>query len=307
MIKTIKKIKKRLNHNLQLLIKYVKNHRMRSGIILGSSIIVITSLCVVLQPFFIHYTYSLGNASSLLSPINQPMADEISHDSKQKLYTFTNGSASTAEISQTGAQKISAVIHEDASKGISVTDATNKIDFGLTPKYKLLGGKQDGNRIVYPLTSGNGWTVYTVQGTGVKEDIILKKSDGNTKTFEYTLEIGDGQEARVESDGGIGIYGNSVLSGNVATGSDADAALLVKARQNATKDKLLFSIPKPVIIETGGKTSNAKAVYSLQGKNLKIDVTGLSGAKYPLSIDPSIYVVTAQQFMNGNKIFCNGI
>jgi hypothetical protein len=301
MIKKIKKIKKRLNHNLQLLIKYVKKNRIRSGILFGLTIIIATSLYVALQPLFMHYTYSLGSAGSLLSPINQTMAGEINHDSKQKLYTFANGSTSTTEITQTGAQKMSATLHEDASKGISVTDATNKTDFGLTPKYGLLKGKQDGNRIIYPLTSGTGWTVYTVQGTGVKEDIILNKSDSDTQIFEYKLEIGDSLEARVESDGGIGIYGNSVLSGNVATGSDADAALLVKAKQNAKKDKLLFSIPKPTILEKDGKQSTAKAVYSLQGKTLKVDITGLKHATYPLSIDPSIYVVTAQQFMAGNN------
>jgi hypothetical protein len=39
----------------------------------------------------------------------------------------------------------------------------------------------------------------------------------------------------------------------------------------------------------------------LQGNDLKINVTGLKKGNYPLTIDPSIYVVTAQQFMNGNN------
>jgi hypothetical protein len=63
----------------------------------------------------------------------------------------------------------------------------------------------------------------------------------------------------------------------------------------------MFSIPKPVVLEKGKTISSAKATFTLQGSNLKITVTGLKKTNYPLTIDPSIYVVTAQQFMNGNN------
>jgi len=301
-MKFINKIKTIIKRKFRKFFPEKRDQRKRFYIKLGLLIFVLIGTVLLLQPLLTGYTYSLGTAGSLLPDANQLMADKLKFDSNKQSFTFNNGqSLPSKESIQTGAQNISATAYVDSSKGISVTDPINKVDFSLTPKYGLKSGQQNSNRIIYPLTSGTGWTVYTMQGTGVKEDIILTRSSSDTATFEYTLGISDGLEARIESDGGIGVYGNSIFSGNITTGSDSDAALLQKARQNAKKDTLLFSIPKPVIITANKKESSAKAIYSLQGSNLKINVTGLSKANYPLSIDPSIYVVTAQQFMNGNN------
>lgn len=246
--------------------------------------------------------YELGKAGSLLIPINQSMAEKIKFDSKKQLYSFNNGqSLQSNESIQTGASQISAIAYKKPSKGLTVNDPMNKVDFTLIPKFGLYSGKQDGNRIIYPMSDNSGWVVYTMQGTGVKEDIILRHPKNDELVFEYKLGLGDGLEARYESDGSIGVYGNTIFSGNITTGTDKDAELLQKARKNAKKDTLLFSIPKPVIIEAERKKSDVSAVFSLKGDILKIEVTGLKNASYPLSIDPSIYVATAQQFMRGNN------
>jgi N-acetylneuraminic acid mutarotase len=298
----IKKINSKINHKLAKRFRILRNRQIRLFAKTGFIVLIVTVLFIILQSFLVRHTYSLEAAGSLLSPVNQSMADKIKFDSKKQQFTFNNGqSLESSESTQTGAQNISAIAYTNPSKGVSVTDTINKIDFNLTPKYDLISGKQDGNRIIYPFRDGTGWTVYTIQGTGVKEDIVINKKNGDTKTFEYILGLGDGLEARVESDGGIGVYGNTLFSSNITASTDADAALLLKARENATKDTLIFNIPKPVIIETGGNKSDVKAAYSLQDNNLKVNVTGLEKANYPLSIDPSIYVVTAQQFMNGNN------
>jgi hypothetical protein len=257
---------------------------------------------MVLLPFLIGGNYDLGKAGALLPTANQSMANNLKYDSNKQLYNFTNGQSTSTGITQTGAQQISAVVHANPAKGISVTDPVNKIDFSLTPKFSLYSGKKENNHIIYPFVNGTGWAVYTMQGTGVKEDVVLNSANSDTETFEYTLGLGSGLEARVEADGGIGVYGNTLFSSNITASTASDAALLAKARQNATKNTLLFSIPKPVILEIGGKKQSAvKATYLLQGNDLKVVVTGLKKASYPLSIDPSIYVVTAQQFMNGNN------
>lgn len=281
---------------------FLRTLQNRPGLMVIAIILVITGLLVTIQPLFIKHTYALGNAGALLSPTNQSLADKLKYDSKEQTFTFNDSQTlASPEITQTGTQKLTALAHQDPSKGLTITDAVNKVDFKMTPKYNLLSGKQDGNRIVYPLTDGTGWAIYTMSGTGVKEDVVLNKAGSDTKTFDYTIGIGDGLEARLESDGGIGVYGNALFSGNISASSDKDAALLVKARQAAKKDKLLFLIPKPIILQTNKKQSSAKATYSLNGKDLKVTVTGMKKASYPLSIDPSIYVVTAQQFMNGNN------
>jgi hypothetical protein len=197
--------------------------------------------------------------------------------------------------------KVTANLQKDGTKKISVTDVQNKVDFSLTPKFALESGKKLFNHIVYPISDGSGWAVYTMQNTGVKEDIVLTKSDGDAKIFEYILGIEDGLEAKLEKDGSIGVYGNTLFSTNITASSDSDAALLRKARKNAKKDTLIFSIPKPVVIEGKKEISKAKASFSINGNSLKIKVSNLTEANFPISIDPSIYVVTAQQFMNGNN------
>ena len=298
--------KRLLQHASKFILRYapiLKEPRMRWLMIGGVLIIIGSELSTILSPYFTQSSYALGSSESLLSPINKSLANNVKYDPAQADYTFNNGqSLPTSETIQTGAAAITATIHADASKGITVTDPVNKIDFTLTPTFGLQPGKQDGNRIVYPLTSGAGWAVYTLQNTGVKEDIILTHASNDTVTYGYSLGLGNSLAARLESDGSIGIYGNTLLSGNISTGSSADAALLQKARQNAPKNTFLFNIPKPVIMEPGKKVSTSvDARYSLQGNQVTLNVEGLKNVSYPLSIDPSIYVVTAQQFMQGNN------
>jgi hypothetical protein len=115
------------------------------------------------------------------------------------------------------------------------------------------------------------------------------------------LELPSSVEARQEIDGSIGVYGNSVFVNNITAVTDTDKDLLEKARANARKDLLLFVIPAPVVKEHGKTQTNVKASFHLQSSTLTVTASGLNTASYPLSIDPSIYIVTAQQFMNGNN------
>ena len=143
--------------------------------------------------------------------------------------------------------------------------------------------------------------VETMHSIGIKEDILLNSSPSDEMTYDYDLQLGDGQVARLEKDGSIGIYGNQLFSGDVATSTPKDAALLRKARQSAPKTTLLFRLPAPVTAQADGKTSPATARFELDGSELRVHVEGLHKANYPLSIDPSIYVASALQFMHGNN------
>lgn len=266
------------------------------------AVLIFADFMAIIQPFLIEKSYALGSAESLLEDKTQAMANKISYDQKAGTYTFKGGASTSTEALQNGNTAITSVVHKDASKGMTVTDTINSVSFSMTPKFRVDDGRQDSNRVVYPLTNGNtGWLVYTMEGTGVKEDILLNKSDGDDATFTYSLDLGDNLAARVESDGSIGIYGNTLLSGTVSTGSDADAALLAKARKNAAKTTFLFGIPKPEILEAGKKISKVTAKFELSGSALTLHVSNLKAGRYPLTIDPSIYVVTAQQFMAGNN------
>lgn len=257
----------------------------------------------IIEPFTAPtYSYALGRAGSLLSSVSQPMADKLKLDSRNQVFNFNEGymPQSAGNIESVGSEA-TATAAVNPANGITVNDPVNKINFSMTPKFGLGAGRKDGNRVIYPLGNGSGWAVYSMHTIGVKEDILLTKSSSDKQTFDFDLSLKDNLAARVESDGSIGVYGNPLLSSNIATGSAGDAALLAKARKNAPKNTLLFDIPKPTVKELGKAKSNVMASYLLKGSDLKIEVSGLKAAKYPLTIDPSVYVVTARQFMNGNN------
>jgi len=281
---------------------FMKQHPFRFGAILLIAGVVIAGIIVAILSTLVQASYYLGSSGSLLPDANTTIARSIKYDNKKQVFTFTNGEvAGNTQTIRTGAQQLTVSASADASKGITVTDPVYGSSFTMSPTFGLKTGRQEDNRIVYPLSNGNGWAVYTMQNTGTKEDILLNRSTTNSMDLDYTLNLGDSLVAKVESDGSIGVYGNNIFSGDVSTGSSSDAQLLLKARQNAPKTTLMFTVPKPVILENGNKQSSASAVYVLQGNNLRVVVTGLEKAHYPLSIDPSIYVVTAQQFMQGNN------
>lgn len=277
---------------------YLRNRK----VLVCSGLVIIVSLVTLFQLYQSRTTYNLGPAASLLSPISQPMAQRTKHDIIQQKFTFNDGYiTSTPGTIQTPGPKITATAFVDASKGVTVSDPTSKTTFSLKPMFTLLKGKQDGNRIVYPLSDGKGWLVYGMHSTSVKEDVLLTESPGDEMRLAYTLGLAEGSEARIESDGSIGVYGNSILSGDVTTGSKEDEKLLKDARTNSQKDTLLFSIPAPVIIESNKKQSEVKSYFELKDNTLTVISKGLDTATYPLTIDPSIYVETAEKFMRGNN------
>lgn len=277
---------------------FVHRKKLRWGILALTAIIIISDLLLILQPLIVQKSYALGSAESLLPKINQSVVKDISVNEEDK--TFTYSPVKNADGSASG---INVTAHTSLTDGgISVVDPINNVSFAMKSKDGHYDGRQDGSRIVYPLKNMSGWTVYSIQKTGVKEDILLSKSTSDTAQFSYELTLGESLEARLEKDGSLGVYGNTLLSGDISAASEADAQLLLDARKNAQKNTLLFTIPAPVVVEPGNITSQqAKASFSLEGSTLTINVTGLKNATYPLSIDPSIYVVSARQFMAGNN------
>lgn len=281
---------------------FLGSPRTRFKVKLVTALFVLAEVVSLLQPFMIQPTYALGAAESVLGPASQSLAQRVDYDVQQEAYTFNKGYVPSAPgIAQALSPRITATAYKDASKGVTVSDPAHKVDFTLKPQFGLFPGKQNGNRIVYPLTGTKGWLVYSMQGTHVKEDIVLAEAPGDQLMLEYELGLNKGLEARLESNGSIGIYGNTLLAGNVSTGSEKDAKLLRKARENSEKNTLLFTIPAPVVIESGKNKSDVKSSFHLEGNTLTVITKGLQKASYPLSIDPSIYVETAEKFMRGNN------
>ena len=287
------------NHRYANLIstQFSTKHLQRN-LMLSATILALASLVPYLAPA----SYNLDRANVLLDSSKNIHANKLIFNKKENVYDFNKGYIpSPKEIIHTPGPQITAKLHKDGSKGISVTDPINKLDFSVKPVFSLHEGKKDANRVVFPLRAGGGWLVYSMQSTGVKEDIVLTSSPGNSAVWDYEIKLEEGFESRLEQNGSIGIYGNPLMLGDVTTASKSDEALLKAAIKNGSKDTLLFSIPAPIVIENGEQQSKVDVKFELDGNQLSVIAEGLNEASYPLSIDPSIYVETAEKFMRGNN------
>jgi hypothetical protein len=225
-------------------------------------------------------------------------------NAKTQKYEYNAGYTASKDglAGQTGGPKFTANFSADPMKGVEVTDPQSKLTIGFKPKFDLAAAKQIDNRLVYPLKNSNAVKVDTMYGSGFKEDVVLNKFQGDTFNLDYQLELPSDVEARLQPDGSLGIFGaDQTLLGDVTTGSDADAQLLQKARQKSTKSTLIFTFPAPFVKDGSGINKAVKSSYKLEGKHLTIQTKGLSKASYPLTIDPSVYVTSASQFMRGNN------
>jgi hypothetical protein len=290
----------RVPRRLAPVIRLLAGTRMRLTLLAVILALLVTEIIPLFQSTFTAQAYSLDQASSLLTAASPAMAAKLKYDAIQGLFNFNAGYGPGQDKSGSGGALITAKAHADPAKGITVTDPVNNLDLTLKPQFNLLAGKQQENRVVYPLADGSGWLTYTMEAAQAKEDVLLRFANGNTMKLDYKLPLSDGLEARLQQDGSVGIYGSTLLAGNVSTGSARDAQLLEKARDKAPKNQLLFLIPAPVI-KSDQTQSPVRAHYELSGDRLTLKVSGLKKARYPLSIDPSVYVTSAQQFMQGNN------
>lgn len=276
---------------------FARRQKVRHVFLSAAILMILAEAAIVIKPFIVEAPYDLGSAAQLLPDENKTVASQVTFDSTASTYKYEPIKGVNGEV-----KGIKTSFNTDLTKGYSVTDPINNVDLSVKATEKHYTGRQDGNRIVYPLKTNDGWAVYTIQASGVKEDILLTKSDEDTRTFSYELALDNAMEARIEKDGALGVYGNTVLSGEISASSESDAALLEKMRKNAAKTTLLFKIPAPIVLEADGQESEfARASFSLEGNTLSVTTINLKRATYPLSIDPSIYVTSAREFMAGNN------
>lgn len=279
--------------------------RIYSGAV--ASLILLTVIFSAVQPFIDNKPHHLSQkGKELLPKTSQKFSDLLKYDQSKKSFEYNESynpkQNPDSMMENTGSPRVMASIKEDPKEGVTVRDPVNDINFSLIPKFKLEKGTKSENQIFHKLVKNSGYLVYTTQTTGVKEDIVLESYKKDRVEYDYEIKLENGLKARLESNGSIGIYGTDLpINGDVATGSDKDAELLQKMRDKAPKTKLLFTIPAPVIKETNKTASQIHTYFELNGNNLKVVAENMKSASYPLSIDPSVYVETAQKFMRGNN------
>lgn len=289
----------------RLISRAVANNWVRAALVVVVAVLLVGDIFPAFQSKLQSNVYAMGSAESLLGDNSDAIAQKLKFDTKQGTYEYNSNYSPQSDpnaLSSNGSvPQITASLAQDAKKGVTVNDPVNQLGLTMTPKFDVWPGRQSTSRVVYPLYGGDGWLVYSLHNVGVKEDVLLKRAPGDSTDYSYNLNLGDSYVAKLLPNGSIGVYGNTTLSGNVATGTANDAKLLDKARKNAPKNSLLFVIPTPTITGPGKAVSTAKAKYSLDGSTLTVHATGLKKAAYPLTIDPSIYIETAEKFMQGNN------
>jgi hypothetical protein len=249
-------------------------------------------------------TYEISSkAQTLLGRASPTLAESLKLDRKTSVYNYNQGYRPGGEVvGLTAIPKFTGSFSKAAEQGATITDPVSTVSINFKPQFALAEPQQAQNRLIYPLKGRDAQKVYSLKSIGMKEDIILNSFQGDSVAFEYQLGLPDGTEARMESNGSLAVYGvQQELLANVSTGSDKDAELLQKARQNAPKKTLLFTFPAPFVKEFGEKVSSAKARFELKGDILILHASGLSDASYPLSVDPSIYIESAAKLMRGNN------
>lgn len=189
----------------------------------------------------------------------------------------------------------------DTSKPIKFGSAQDSREFSIKPKGITKKASYNDGRVVYSVNSSQK-RVYTFKRNGIKEDILLSKSPGDTATYNWDLDLGSELEARVLSDGSIGIYSAAdVLYNNLTVADDKSKNLVDNAKKSGEKQTLVFVLPKPFIIEKDGKKNYTDVSYELKGSELILHAKNLNAKSYPLSIDPTAVITTTADFTAGTN------
>ena len=279
-----------------------KKRRITTAVVASTSLVAVFTLVIA---------YPMDDARYQLSPEVQGLVGEPTKsltpslilDLESNSYQYNQGYRPGGEVTgQSSRPKFSASFALEPEQGVVVDDVVHDISVAFKPKFDLAEPRQDQNRIIYPLESHDGVKVVSLKSAGFKEDIIINNYQGETLDFSYDMVLPEGTSANLEQDGSLAIYGaDPALLGDVVAESEEDQELLRQARTNADKTTLLFTIPAPFVKEHGKAVSDIETEFSLEGNELTVHAYGLDEATYPLSIDPSIYVESASQFMRGNN------
>jgi hypothetical protein len=286
---------------------FKRRHRLASRLIsvLFVLILLFSIVYPVIEARMRVVEYSLAPFTNLIGSPTTAYAEKLVYDEQGGLTFNRDYSPGGDRGGDSGQAKITARFGDKTEKyTVTVTDPASNVNIAIQPNFSVGSPKKEDNRVVYPIRGKDAMKVFTVKGSGIKEDIIFtEKPSQDMVKFEYTVSLSEGVELRMNDDGSLGAYGvQNVLLGNVSTGSEEDAKLLESARQNGEKTNLLFTLPAPFVVGADGKKDEEVASwFSLEGNQLTLWASGLGSASYPLSIDPTIYVETARKLMRGNN------
>lgn len=153
-----------------------------------------------------------------------------------------------------------------------------QVTFGLPGEPRTIKPEVDGAKVTYRGAFGEGADlVYEVTASGVKEGIVLARAPQGTPSYQFTVSMSGGLQAKANPDGSIGFVPPS--------GKGA-----------------VFTIPKPYMIDTAddaaspyGKRFSAAVTQTL-GEQSTLTVTPDAGwlaapeRSWPVTIDPTVVI-----------------
>jgi N-acetylneuraminic acid mutarotase len=128
--------------------------------------------------------------------------------------------------------------------------------------------------LIHSSSDGNSAIVLRPDPSGIKEDIVLAQPLGDRLIFSWALDLGPGESARIEADGGVQIL--------------------------ASDGKRTFRIPAPIVKQASGALAPDSARFELHDKILTLRTQGLAALDYPIAIDPTVMVDGEVGLRGGN-------
>ena len=242
---------------------------------------------------------SISGLDKLVAKSSEAQMKRLERDQQNFAWKLKEETSSNPSISVNPAAAVGVRLPDDLGQGVEVSDTENKVGFKLAPEFETLPGRLEQERFVYP-TLGPGQLIYTLKGNGLKEDIVLPSFAGSSTSYSFKLELPNSLEARLQEDGSLGIYGpDTVLLGNISTSTDEDRDRLELAKNKSQKTELVFSIPAPIVKDAEGREHTDKARFEYSNNKLTLIASELDKLTYPISLDPSIVVTSANEFGAG--------
>jgi hypothetical protein len=315
---------KLINSKLDPIINRIGRKRVKwacYGLLSTLVAVVIAVGLIALINNLINSSYNLPvNELALIGQPDSNLMSQLTYDAKAHAYYLSKSSISTTSsetpsslsdaISIGGSSKnkakYSLELPTNAGQGITTYDNTSNLSFTMIPLFSTYSAKQVSGHTVYPIGIDGPKAVYTVKANGVQEDVVYAQAPKGSIKLQYRLKLPSTLQARMMSGGNIGIYSASpYLFGNITYGSSADQQKVQLAREKSAKNNLVFVLPAPKIITASGllpTNSNQQVSLSLNGNIVTVSANGLGDINGPISIDPSVIVTAASDFMtNGNN------
>jgi N-acetylneuraminic acid mutarotase len=212
-----------------------------------------------------------------------------------------NSPANTKTLGSKGAYSLKIASNLN-SGGVTYYDNETGLSFTLTPQFKTHNAKNNGGQFIYPQGSGNLQAVYTVKQNGLREDVVINHKTGDSQTLSYKLNLPKYLQAKMLPNGSIGIYSASPnLYGHINYSSSNDQQVIERARLNSPKNYLAFALTAPTVEDSSHKANSAAVHLTLNGNTVTMTATKLASLSYPISIDPSVIINSANQFSLGNN------